>query len=230
MRSVLRRERRRRNLLARQNNPPPLPQNALLEHRDLPEPGVSESELRVVVTGDRFLAEGIVQSPAPLCYYLIYYDPDEAFSALQERATVGAIIDLDGWDVPTIALLDKVRTFRQRRPELKIAFLTSDDECALLSFVQASCRAVVISKRQRLCAMRGMLQSALIPPVPQGRVFTRKQWKILLLLAEGYSLRAIALEQQLPYHRITYRTGRILALLRLHCRQQLLRLLQRMSG
>ena len=229
MRVVLRRERRRRNRLALQSNPPPLPHNVLIEHRDLPEPGIRTPELRVVVTGDRFLAEGILQSPAPLCYYPIYSDAEDAFSALRIESYAGVIIDLHGWEISTMTLLDSVRTLRQQRPELQIAFLTSEEESGVLSFLQASCRAITINKRQKLAKVRALMQSRFSPHGAQESVFSHKQWKILLLMAQGYSLRAIAQHQQLPYHRITYRTGRILALLRLSCHQQLVRLVQRIS-
>lgn len=229
MRAMLRRERRRRNLLAFQSNPPPFPHNVLIEHGDLPAPGVRTPELRVVITGDRFLAEGILQSPAPLCYYSIYSDVEEAFSALKVESYVGVIIDLNGWSIPTMALIDRVRILRQQRPELQIAFLTSEKESGMLSFLQASCRAIVINKRQKLAKVRALMQSTSSSYSVQEYVFSHKQWKILLLMAQGYSLRAIAQQQNLPYHRITYRTGSILALLRLSCRQQLVRLLQRIS-
>lgn len=216
--------------MALQSNPPPLPHNALIEHRDLPKPGVRMSELRVVVSGDRFLAEGIMQSPAPLCYYPIYSNPEEAFSALREGRTAGVIFDLGGWAGSLITLIDSVRKLHQQRPEMQVVFMTSEEESAMLNFLQASCRASVLNKRQELEKIRAMLQSAPGPFVASEQIFSQKQWNILLLMSQGYSLRTIALRQAQPYHRVVYLTGRILALLRLASRQQLMRLLQRVSA
>lgn len=229
MRVVLRRERRRRNLRALQSNPPPFPQNVLIWHSDLPEPGARTPELRVVVTGDRFLAQGIAQSPAPLCYYPIYGDPEEAFLALEEGNSSGAIIDLEGWAIPVIDLLDRVRTLRLRRPDLQLAFLASEEASDMETFVQAACSAIVINKRQKIRKIVGLMQSTFTRAETQERVLSQKQWKILLLMAQGFSLRAIARQLQLPYHRIIYSMGRIQTLLKLNCRQQLIRLLLKLS-
>ena len=97
------------------------------------------------------------------------------------------------------------------------------------TFVQAACSAIVINKRQKIRKIVGLMQSTFTRAETQERVLSQKQWKILLLMAQGFSLRAIARQLQLPYHRIIYSMGRIQTLLKLNCRQQLIRLLLKLS-
>ena len=229
MRAVLRRERRRRNLRASQSNPLPLPHHALVEHSDLLEPYTSTHEIRAVITGDRFLAEGFRHSPVPICLYSIFTDPDDALLALAQGDFNSVIVDMDKLTLPVITLLERLRALRMQRPEIHIALMMTDTDFAVLDFLRASCSVCIINKHLPLKEAWTKMQLS-NPPPPREAIFSHKEWKILLLMAQGYSLRLIAQSQHQPYHRIIYRIGRILTRLGLQRRQQLIQLLQRING
>lgn len=84
--------------------------------------------------------------------------------ALEEGNSSGAIIDLEGWAIPVIDLLDRVRTLRLRRPDLQLAFLASEEASDMETFVQAACSAIVINKRQKIRKIVGLMQSTFTRP------------------------------------------------------------------
>ncbi len=230
MRAVLRRERRRRNLRASQSNPLPLPHHALVEHSDLLEPDTSTHEIRAVITGDRFLAEGFRHSPVPICFYSVFTDPDDALLALARGDFKSVIVDMDRLSMPVITLIERLRAQRMQRPEIHIALMVTETDFAALDFLRASCSVCIISKHLPLKEAWTKMQLSNPPPPPREAIFSHKEWKILLLMAQGYSLRLIAQSQQQPYHRIIYRIGRIQMRLGLQRRQQLIQLLQRINS
>lgn len=229
MRAVLRRDRRRRNLLASQSNPLPLPHHALVEHSNLLEPGPRPPELHTIITGDRFLAEGLRHSPAPLCYYPIVTNTDDALLALTKNNRASIIVDMDRLAVPVMSLIEQLRTLRIQQPEMQITLLTLNTDRGVLDFLHAACQARFIDKRLPLNELWEKLQRYKPLGADRERTFSHKEWRILQQMTQGYSLRVIAQNQQQPYHRVTYRIARILARLNLQRRLQLIQLLQRVS-
>lgn len=87
----------------------------------------------------------------------------------------------------------------------------------------------VIERQLPSAQLQHTLTNLAVPVSLRGEWFSREEWAILRYLSSGESLRHIALLRGLPYSRIVYRVGRILAKLGLHHRQELLHLLNRLS-
>jgi fimbrial regulator len=235
MRVMLRRERRRRNIMDFQGHSLPLPHNALVERNDLLNHTARYTDYRILVTRDKYLAFGVRHSPVPLCLCRIYDDIDEALQVVHHILPLCLIIDLEGWSQPTLILLDRLRALQKKHPAMEIALITPDTDSRTRLFLQASCGCRIIDKRLALLQARSALQlNQELPknnlPVSVPRRFKSKEWSVLMLMSQGHSLCHIARMQLRPYHRIIYRVGCVLSLLKLGHRQQLLRLIQRING
>lgn len=230
MRVMLRRERRRRNIMEFQGHSLPLPHNALVERSDLLNHTARYYEYHILVTRDRYLATGVRHSPFPLCLCRIFDDIDEALDVVRLTHPLGLIIDLEGHSLAVITLLDRLRLLRQSYPALDIVLLTPEVDPGAQLFLQAACHCRVLDKRLALFQAREALhfQNQNQPLLP--RLFKGKEWSVLMMMSEGYTLCHIARLQVRPYHRIIYRVGCVLTLLRLNHRHQLLRLLQRIGA
>lgn len=230
MRVMLRRERRRRNIMEFQGHSLPLPHNALVERSDLLNHTARYCEYHILVTRDHYLATGVRHSPVPLSLCRIFDDIDEALDVVHLTHPLGLIIDLEGQILPVITLLDRLRMLQQDYPALDIVLITPDVDPAAQRFLQATCHCRVLDKRLALFQARAALhlQSQVQTLLP--RLFKAKEWSVLMMMSEGYTLCHIARLQVRPYHRIIYRVGCVLTLLRLNHRHQLLRLLQRVGA
>lgn len=235
MRVMLRRERRRRNVIDFQGHSLPLPHNALVERNDLLNHTARYTDYLILVTRDKYLAYGVRYSPVPLCLCRIYDDLDEALRVVHKILPLCLIVDLEGWPQPTLILLDQLRALQKKYPTMEIVLITPNTDDLTRLFLQASCGCRIIDKRLALLQARSALQfndeaanHAAPPDLP--RRFKQKEWSVLMLMSQGHSLCNIARLQLRPYHRIIYRVGCVLTLLRLDHRQQLLRLIQRING
>lgn len=227
---ILRRERRRRNFTSIQSHARSLPHFALVERHDLLSHHGRANENRILVTCDYFLALGIHHSPAPLCYCAIYDNLDEALNAVCGTQSLNLIIDIEGWPIPTLVILNHLLELHKRHPSLEISLITPEKNFSYRRFLQAACLCRLIDKHLELKQLRDALQYRRLPLPAPHRLFKSKEWSVLLLMARGLSLCEIAHHQQRPYHRITYRVNCIISLLRLEKRQQLLNLLQKISA
>lgn len=227
---MLRRERRRRNLTPLQSHARPLPHFALVERHDLLSHHGRANENRILVTCDYFLALGIHHSPPPLCYCTIYNNLDEALNVVRGTQPLNLIIDIEGWPVPTLDILNHLLDLHKRHPGLEISLITPEKAFSYRRFLQAACLCRLIDKHLELKQLRDALQYRRLPLPASHRLFKTREWSVLMLMARGLSLCEIARHQQRPYHRITYRVNCIIALLRLEKRQQLLSLLQKISA
>ncbi len=230
MRVMLRRERRRRNIMEFQGYSLSLPHNTLVERGALLNHTAHYSDHRILVTRDSYLASGIRHSPVPLCLCRIYADIDEALAAVQQIQPLYLIVDLEGWEMPVLALLDHLRSLQRRYPAVEMVLITPELDPVTQQFLQSALRCRLIEKRLALPLAREALQRTVEALPAQVRLFKPKEWSVLMLMAQGHSLSHIARLQIRPYHRIVYRVGCILSLLQLNHRQQLLRVLQRVSA
>lgn len=230
MRVMLRRERRRRNIMEFQGYSLPLPHNALVERGALLNHTTRYSDHRILVTRDSFLASGVRHSPLPLCQCRIYAGVDEALTAVQHIQPLCLIVDLEDCEMPVLALLDSLRNLHRRHPEMEIVLLTTERDPLTQPFLQSALCCLVIEKQLALPLAREVLQQQGDAAPAQTRLFKAKEWSVLMMMAQGHSLSHIAKLQIRPYHRIIYRVGCILSLLRLNHRQQLLRVLQRITA
>lgn len=230
MRVMLRRERRRRNTMDFQGHSLPLPHNALVERGDLLSHTARYCDYRILVTRDRYLASGIRHSPVPLCLCRIVDDIEDALNIVHQTQPLCLIVDLEGCGEPVIRLLDRLRALQERYPVMDIALITQETDPGSRLFLQAAFRCRIIDKRLALITAREALQLHAQPSPEPPRLFKTKEWSVLMLMSNGLSLCQIARQQLRPYHRVIYRVGCILALLRLSHRHQLLRLLQRINA
>ncbi|SNY62325.1 hypothetical protein [Enterobacter sp. CC120223-11] len=230
MRIILRRERRRRNVMALQGRSLPLPHNTLVEHGALRHHTARYSDRRILVTRDRYLASGIRHSPIPLCLCRIYEDINEALATVNQTQPLCLIVDLEDCQQPVMSLLDQLRDVQHRNPELDIVLMASETDPVSYSFLQRVCRCRIVDKQIALPGTRDVLLAPSLTPLLPQRLFKAKEWSVLLLMAKGHSLSHVARLQIRPYHRIIYRVGCIMTLLGLGHRQQLLRVLQRVSA
>ncbi|WP_152958602.1 helix-turn-helix transcriptional regulator [Trabulsiella odontotermitis] len=235
MRVVLRRERRRRNATPVGGRRLPLPHYALVERIDLlanpaTNHAASLSDRLLLVTQDNYLATGIRYSPPPLACSTLFPRLEEASEARQKWGSSRLIIDLNGSTAPVLDTLYQLHLISRQHPDLAFDLLTVVDDLDIVHFIAASCLCRIIDRR---VTVSGVQQALAFPRVvfnnPRER-FNRQEWQIIRLMADGMTLRNIAIQQNRPYHRIIYRLARILALLKLQKRQQLIRLLQRLSG
>lgn len=230
MRVMLRRERRRRNIMEFQGHSLPLPHNALVDRSDLLNHTARYCEYHILVTRDCYLANGVRHSPVPLCLCRIFDDIDEALDVVRLTHPPGLIIDLEGQNLAVFTLLDRLRMLQQKYPALDVVLLTPEVDTDAQLFLQAACHCRVLDKRLALFQARDALhpQNQNQPFLP--RLFKAKEWSVLMMMSKGYALCHIARLQVRPYHRIIYRVGCVLTLLRLNHRHQLLRLLQRVGA
>ena len=230
MRILLRRERRRRNIISFQGHALPLPHNTLVERHELLSHPTRYPENRMLVTRNYFLASGVRNSPLPLCHCTVYDDFDEAIQRARVQRPLSLVVDLEGWSMPTLLLLDKLRELRKKYPTLEIALLTTHHDPLFQRFLYAACACRLIDKKLTLQVMRHELQlySAVLPAGL--RKFRPREWSILVLMSQGHAFCDIARLQNRPYHRVIYRVGCVLSLLDLEHRHQLLRLLQRINS
>lgn len=234
MRVVLRRERRRRNINDIRGCRLPLPHYALIDRVDLlAQPVASRAaslnSTLILVTHDSYLANGIRHSPPPLSYSTIFTRLEDALHAQQKWTSARVIVDLNGGMSSILEIMSTLRSLSHKKPELTFDLLADSRDREILRFIEATCLCRIINRRFTLSMVQ---QSLAFPRVlfdnPRER-FTRSEWEIIRLMAQGVSLRHIAEQQQRPYHRVIYRLTRILSLLQLQKRQQFIRLLQRID-
>lgn len=88
-------------------------------------------------------------------------------------------------------------------------------------------RFFVLSRRQNLASVREALLSAAEPRLSES--FSRTDWLMIETLAQGASLKEIARQQSVSYHRVVYRLKQLITLLNLPHRQSFLRLIQQLN-
>ncbi|HFE6686877.1 TPA: fimbria biosynthesis regulator FimY, partial [Salmonella enterica subsp. enterica serovar Newport] len=94
-------------------------------------------------------------------------------------------------------------------------------------FIRMAGRFFVLSRRQNLASVREALLSAAEPRLSES--FSRTDWLMIETLVQGASLKEIARQQSVPYHRVVYRLKQLITLLNLPHRQSFLRLLQQLN-
>ncbi|EIS9976547.1 hypothetical protein L1A23_001706 [Salmonella enterica] len=85
----------------------------------------------------------------------------------------------------------------------------------------------IISQAINLASVREALLSAAKPRLSES--FSRTDWLMIETLAQGASLKEIARQQSVPYHRVVYRLKQLITLLNLPHRQSFLRLIQQLN-
>ncbi|HCM1862594.1 TPA: fimbria biosynthesis regulator FimY [Salmonella enterica subsp. houtenae serovar 43:z4,z32:-] len=146
---------------------------------------------------------------------------------LEEGSLRQLIVDMEALPIPCIEALNQLRAFSRKRSDIQIYLLVSDKVPAIAQFIRMAGRFFVLSRRQNLASLRKTLLSGAGPLLSES--FSRTDWLMIETLAQGASLKEIARQQSVPYHRVVYRLNQLITLLNLPHRQSFLRLLQQLN-
>ncbi|ENO0456552.1 fimbria biosynthesis regulator FimY [Salmonella enterica] len=233
MRSVPRRERHRRLRNAKDSTcryHSPTPQifdrlellNQQLNYA-LPVGIISQA----IITTDNYLGYS-------LSHYLFSGKRTAAFRSLDnislwiEKGSLRQlIVDMETLPVSCIEALNQLRALSWQQSDIQIYLLVSDNPPAITQFVRMAGRFFVLSRRQNLASVREALLSAAEPRLSES--FSRTDWLMIETLAQGASLKEIARQQSVPYHRVVYRLKQLITRLNLPHRQSFLRLIQQLN-
>lgn len=183
----------------------------------------------VLVTHDRFLHAGIQHGPSPLKHCCGYDTLESAFSALENWPSARLVVDMESRTMPLMEMLNALRRVILYPPYTAVSLLIRADDYDARLFCKTSGPFDVLERQLPALVLQQALTTAIPPVNHRNFYFSREEWTVLQYLAQGESLRNIALFRQRPYSRIVYRLGRILSKLGLHHRQELLHLLHRLS-
>ncbi|EKK4139618.1 fimbria biosynthesis regulator FimY [Salmonella enterica] len=233
MRSVPRRERHRRlrnakDCACRYHSPTPLifDRLELLDQQlnyALPVGIISQA----IITTDNYLGYS-------LSHYLFSGKRTAAFRSLDdislwiEKGSLRQlIVDMETLPVSCIEALNQLRALSWQQSDIQIYLLVSDKTAAITQFIRMAGRFFVLSRRQNLASVREALLSAAEPRLSES--FSRTDWLMIETLAQGASLKEIARQQSVSYHRVVYRLKQLITLLNLPHRQSFLRLIQQLN-
>lgn len=233
MRSVPRRERHRRlrnakDCTCRYHSPTPqiFDRLELLDQQlnyALPVGIISQA----IITTDNYLGYS-------LSHYLFSGKRTAAFRSLDdislwiEKGSLRQlIVDMEALPVSCIEALNQLRALSWQQSDIQIYLLVSDKTPAITQFIRMAGRFFVLSRQQNLASVREALLSAAKPRLSES--FSRTDWLMIETLAQGASLKEIARQQSVPYHRVVYRLKQLITLLNLPHRQSFLRLIQQLN-
>ena len=138
------------------------------------------------------------------------------------------IVDMESLTTSRLHALETLRQPFLCNRGLHIYLLAAKSDQAQINFLRASGPFHVIARDLSVIPFR---QALLIPPERNMHtpLFPSTEWKILSSLAQGLTMKRIARQLNLPYHRVVYRLNTQLKLLGLPDRQSLIHLLHRLT-
>ncbi len=182
---------------------------------------------QAIITTDNYLGYS-------LSHYLFSGKRTAAFRSLDdislwiEKGSLRQlIVDMEALPVSCIEALNQLRALSWQQSDIQIYLLVSDKTSAITQFIRMAGRFFVLSRRQNLASVREALLSASKPRLSES--FSRTDWLMIETLAQGASLKEIARQQSVPYHRVVYRLKQLITLLNLPYRQSFLRLIQQLN-
>lgn len=182
---------------------------------------------QAIITTDNYLGYS-------LSHYLFSGKRTAAFRSLddislwiEKGSLKQLIIDMEALPVSCIEALNQLRALSWQQSDIQIYLLVSDKTPAIAQFIRMAGRFFVLSRRQNLASVREALLSAAEPRLSES--FSRTDWLMIETLAQGASLKEIARQQSVSYHRVVYRLKQLITLLNLPHRQSFLRLIQQLN-
>ncbi|HCM1943810.1 TPA: fimbria biosynthesis regulator FimY [Salmonella enterica subsp. salamae serovar 30:g,m,s:e,n,x] len=182
---------------------------------------------QAIITTDNYLGYS-------LSHYLFSGKRTAAFRSLDdmslwiEKGSLRQlIVDMEALPISCIEALNQLRALSWQQSDIQIYLLVSDKTSAITQFIRMAGRFFVLSRRQTLASVREALLSAAEPCLSKS--FSRTDWLMIETLAQGASLKEIARQQSVPYHRVVYRLKQLITLLNLPHRQSFLRLIQQLN-
>ncbi|WP_455426783.1 helix-turn-helix transcriptional regulator [Dryocola sp. LX212] len=146
------------------------------------------------------------------------------------------VIDLDGIAASAISVLNTLRQWHQAYPGIIIILLTAGRNPAASCLIVAAANCSVIERRlpPGILSLLLMQQPCSQPSVQanytrQNDALTRREWRLLMALAQGDSLKTVAASLNKPYHSVVYTLGRLAKRIGLASRKALIHLLNELS-
>lgn len=190
----------------------------------------------VLVTSDNYLSLALTQylfkhQHTHVCALL-----EEAEALFEQNPSTRVLIDLDCINEPIIGMLDTTRQWQKTCPCLSITLLTACRCAQTANLIRAASSFPVIERRQGVTELFNSLVQkqklpTLISPAHSSNPgpLSNREWKILLEMAKGDSLKTIASSLKKPYHYVVYTIGKVSARIGLGNNKALIHLLNKLS-
>lgn len=151
-----------------------------------------------------------------------------AWHRLEHAQLTHLIVDMESLTTSRFAALETLRQLAPRHHGLHIYLLTTKNDTARFNFLHAAGPFHVLARNLPLPQFR---QAMITPPEPHNASppFRPEEWQLISALACGKSLKCVARQFQLPYHRLVYRLNTCLMQLGLPDRQSFTHLLHRLT-
>ncbi|NIY48189.1 helix-turn-helix transcriptional regulator [Cedecea colo] len=190
----------------------------------------------LLVSNDRYLSLALTQHLFKRTRIHICATLEEVMSFFKQTPLPGIVIDLDCITIPVIQVLAAIRLWHKERPGINVTLLTAGRKPEAACFIVAAAACRVIERRLDVRIMAYLLMLQPCSPAPVQANYTRendvlslREWNILMEVASGHSLKAIAVSLKKPYHSVVYTLGRVSVRIGLNNRKTLIYLLHELS-
>ncbi len=190
----------------------------------------------LLVSNDRYLTLALTQYLFKRTRTRICSSLEEVAGFFEQTPLPRIVIDLDCIAIPVIQVLATVRRWHKEQPGINITLLTASRSPEASCFIVAAARCRVVERRLDTRILSYLLILEPCSPAPVQANYTRendalsaREWNILMEVARGYSLKAIAVSLKKPYHSVVYTLGRMSARIGLTNRKSLIHLLHELS-
>lgn len=232
MRRVVRRGKKRRTkglagVLPRRDDAP-LAVEALLPLSPSLGYASPESPLnQLIVTSDTFLAWAWRRHLFVDKRTAAFVSLEAAHYRLNDSNLISLIVDMESLTTSRFVALETLRGCRMAKSGLRIFLLISQQDPPMSRFLRAAGPFELLVRTLPVQALR---EAVLMPRVPETVTrFTALEWQLIGRLAQGQTLKNVARELHLPYHRAVYRITTLSQHLGLPGRQSLMQLLHRLT-
>ncbi|MCT4714801.1 LuxR family transcriptional regulator [Enterobacteriaceae bacterium H18W14] len=190
----------------------------------------------LLLTHDRYLSLALTQHFLKRTRTRICSTLEEVTGFFEQTPLPRIVIDLDCITLPVLHVLDAVRAWHKQRPGISITLLTSSHSPEASCFIAAAAACRVIERRLEIVLLLYLLMQRPCSPRPVQANYTRanddlspREWKILMEVARGRSLKTIAFSLGKPYHAVVYTLSRVSARIGLNNKKSLIHLLHELS-
>ena len=206
-----------------------------LQQKNHAEPLAQPLDL-ILVTTDSWLALALTQHFFKSQHTQVCASLKEVEAWLEQIPLPRIFLDLDGVNEAPLDMLNTIRQWQKTWPQLNITQLTACRCVSAVKLINAASRFPVVERWQeitnlvnRLTQQQSLQELSSSSDLSSSTLFSNREWNILLGVAQGESLKAIAVKLNKPYHYVVYTLGRIAARLDLENNKSLIHLLNKMS-
>lgn len=157
----------------------------------------------------------------------VFASLDAARYRLNDRSLTSLIVDMESLTSSRFAALETLRAQCLSKGGLRTYLLVSHQDPPMCAFLRAAGPFELLGRK----ASVSQLREALLAPPSQNNSprFSSTEWQLISRLAQGQTLKNVARELHLPYHRVVYRITTLSQHLGLPGRQSLKQLLHRLT-